>query len=144
MVQPTSLWECHDQRHPTRARLTLVTADTSSLAAPDAAAPAPTTASKITDHRRKYQEAVGDRDAAAAAKQHPRGKLTARERIAAVLDPGSFVELDKYVRHRSHGFGMENSRPFGDSVVTGAGTIHGRQVVVYSQDFTTFGGSLGE
>ncbi|MBN9612651.1 MAG: methylmalonyl-CoA carboxyltransferase, partial [Actinobacteria bacterium] len=104
----------------------------------------PTTAEKITDHRRKYQEAVGDRDAAAAAKQHARGKMTARERITALLDPGSFVEFDKYVRHRSHGFGMEKNRPFGDSVVTGSGTIHGRQVVVYSQDFTTFGGSLGE
>ncbi|WP_217135125.1 acyl-CoA carboxylase subunit beta [Leucobacter chinensis] len=103
-----------------------------------------TTADKIADHRRKYQEAVGDRDAHAAAKQHPRGKMTARERINELLDPGSFVEFDKYVRHRTTAFGMEQSRPFGDAVVTGAGTIHGRQVVVYSQDFTTFGGSLGE
>lgn len=103
-----------------------------------------TTADRIADHRRKYQEAVGDRDAAAAAKQHPRGKMTARERINALLDPGSFVEFDKYVRHRTAAFGMEKQRPFGDAVVTGAGTIQGRQVVVYSQDFTTFGGSLGE
>ncbi len=103
-----------------------------------------TTAGRIADHRRKYQEAVGDRDAAAAVKQHPRGKMTARERLNELLDPGSFVEFDKYVRHRSHGFGMENNRPFGDSVITGAGEIHGRQVAVYSQDFTAFGGSLGE
>ncbi|MDO4241365.1 MAG: acyl-CoA carboxylase subunit beta [Microbacteriaceae bacterium] len=103
-----------------------------------------TTAGRIADHRRKYQEAVGDRDAAAAAKQHPRGKMTARERINELLDAGSFVEFDKYVKHRTHGFGMENNRPFGDAVVTGAGEIHGRQVAVYSQDFTTFGGSLGE
>ena len=108
---------------------------------PDALA---TTAGRIADHRRKYQEAVGDRDTAAAAKQHPRGKMTARERLAELLDPGSFVEFDKYVKHRTQSFGMDASRPFGDSVVTGAGTIHGRQVVVYSQDFTTFGGSLGE
>ena len=103
-----------------------------------------TTAARIADHRRKYQEAVGDRDAAAAAKQHARGKLTARERITELLDPGSFVEFDKYVRHRTHSFGMEKSRPFGDAVITGAGEIHGRQVAVFSQDFTTFGGSLGE
>ena len=103
-----------------------------------------TTAGRIADHRLKYQEAVGDRDAAAAAKQHPRGKMTARERIASLLDPGSFVEFDKYVKHRATAFGMDANKPFGDAVVTGAGTIHGRQVVVYSQDFTTFGGSLGE
>jgi propionyl-CoA carboxylase beta chain len=103
-----------------------------------------TTAEKIAEHRRKYQEAVGDRNAAAEAKQHPRGKMTARERIEQLLDPGSFVEFDKYVKHRSTAFGMDAQTPFGDSVVTGAGTIHGRNVAVYSQDFTTFGGSLGE
>ncbi|MBT1035430.1 acyl-CoA carboxylase subunit beta [Canibacter sp. lx-45] len=103
-----------------------------------------TTAGRIADHREKYHEAVVERDAQAATKQHPRGKMTARERLNELLDPGSFVEFDKYVRHRSHGFGMEKNRPFGDSVITGAGEIHGRQVAVYSQDFTTFGGSLGE
>lgn len=102
------------------------------------------TAERIADHRRKYQQAVGDRDQQAAARQHPRGKHTARERLQALLDPGSFVEFDKYVVHRSHGFGIEDSHPLGDAVVTGAGQIHGRHVVVYSQDFTTFGGSLGE
>src|SRR5690606_36008245 len=134
--------------HPSeaRARLAGVIEEnaTAAATAPQGAQSLASTAGRIADHRRKYQEAVGDRDAAAAAKQHPRGKMTARERISALLDPGSFVEFDKYVKHRTQGFGMENSRPFGDSVVTGAGTIHGRQVVVFSQDFTTFGGSLGE
>ncbi|HUH52723.1 MAG TPA: acyl-CoA carboxylase subunit beta [Microbacteriaceae bacterium] len=111
---------------------------------PTNATPATSTADKIQEHRLKYQEAVGDRDALAAQKQHPKGKMTARERVAELLDPGSFVEFDKYVRHRTSAFGMDAQRPFGDSVVTGAGTIQGRQVVVYSQDFTTFGGSLGE
>ena len=133
----------YQERHDARARLAFVTADTEAQTQPAQQAPA-TTAAKIADHRRKYQEAVGDRDTAAASKQHPRGKMTARERIATLLDPGSFVEFDKFVKHRTQGFGMENSRPFGDAVVTGAGTIHGRQVVVFSQDFTTFGGSLGE
>ena len=121
-----------------------MTAQTEAHDAPAAPEVPATTAAKIADHRRKYQQAVGDRDAAAAAKQHPRDKMTARERLASLLDPGSFVEFDKFVKHRTHGFGMENSRPFGDAVVTGAGTIHGRQVAVFSQDFTTFGGSLGE
>ena len=70
--------------------------------------------------------------------------MTARERIEGLLDPGSFVELDEFVRHRTHAFGMESKRPYGDAVVTGTGTVHGRQVAVYSQDFTIFGGSLGE
>lgn len=70
--------------------------------------------------------------------------MTARERIELLVDPGSFVEFDEYVRHRTTAFGMDRSRPYGDSVVTGVGTIHGRTVAVYSQDFSTFGGSLGE
>ena len=80
----------------------------------------------------------------AIAKQHDRGKLTARERIGKLLDPGSFVETDQLVRHRSHGFGIENKRPLSDAVVTGWGTIDGRKVFVFAQDFTVFGGSLGE
>ncbi len=103
-----------------------------------------TTAGKIADHRQRYTEAVHERNAAAEAKQHAKGKLTARERIEALLDAGSFVEFDKFVRHRTQAFGMERNRPYGDSVITGAGTIQGRQVAVYSQDFTIFGGSLGE
>ena len=80
----------------------------------------------------------------AVARQHDRGKLTARERLERLLDPGSFVELDMLARHRAHGFGIENSRPLTDGVVTGWGTIDGRKVFVFSQDFTVFGGALGE
>jgi propionyl-CoA carboxylase beta chain len=80
----------------------------------------------------------------AIAKQHERGKLTARERIDKLLDEGSFVETDMLMRHRSHGFGIENKRPYSDAVVTGWGTIDGRKVFVFAQDFTVFGGSLGE
>ncbi len=76
--------------------------------------------------------------------QHARGKLTARERIDLLLDEGSFEEFDMFVRHRSTDFGMEDDRPYGDGVVTGWGTINGRLVYVFSQDFTVFGGSLSE
>jgi propionyl-CoA carboxylase beta chain len=103
-----------------------------------------TTAGKLADLKRRYHEAVTASGEAAIEKQHAKGKMTARERIAELLDPGSFVELDEFVRHRTHAFGMESRRPYGDAVVTGTGTIHGRQVAVYSQDFTIFGGSLGE
>ncbi|ODT10286.1 MAG: methylmalonyl-CoA carboxyltransferase [Microbacterium sp. SCN 70-18] len=103
-----------------------------------------TTAGKIADLRARYQEAVVDAEQKAQDKQHAKGKMTARERIALLVDPGSFVELDEYVRHRTTAFGMERSRPYGDSVVTGTATIHGRNVAVYAQDFSTFGGSLGE
>ena len=80
----------------------------------------------------------------AVARQHDRGKLTARERLEQLLDPGSFVELDMLARHRAHGFGIENTRPLTDGVVTGWGTIEGRKVFVFAQDFTVFGGALGE
>src|SRR5947207_1988284 len=80
----------------------------------------------------------------AEAKQHDRGKYTARERIDKLLDPGSFQELDTFVRHRTSEFEMQKNRPWGDAVVTGHGTIEGRTVFVFSQDFTVFGGSLGE
>ncbi len=81
---------------------------------------------------------------AAVARQHERGKLTARERLELLLDPGSFVELDMLARHRAHGFGIERNRPLTDGVVTGWGTIDGRKVFVFAQDFTIFGGALGE
>ncbi|BDI21596.1 acyl-CoA carboxylase subunit beta [Herbiconiux sp. L3-i23] len=103
-----------------------------------------TTAGKLQDLRDRFHEAVTASSGAAAQKQHAKGKKTARERIEQLLDQGSFVELDEFVRHRTHAFGMESKRPYGDAVVTGLGTIHGRQVAVYSQDFTVFGGSLGE
>jgi propionyl-CoA carboxylase beta chain len=116
----------------------------------DLPAPAPesddltTTAGRLADLKARYHEAVTASSEAAIAKQHAKGKKTARERVEQLLDPGSFVELDEFVRHRTHGFGMENKRPYGDAVVTGTGTMNGRQVAIYSQDFTTFGGSLGE
>jgi propionyl-CoA carboxylase beta chain len=76
--------------------------------------------------------------------QHKRGKLTARERLDILLDPGSFEELDAFMTHRTTDFGLADDKPLGDSVVTGYGTIDGRLVYVYSQDFTVFGGSLSE
>ena len=76
--------------------------------------------------------------------QHARGKLTARERIELLLDEGSFEEFDMFVAHRCTDFGMEDDRPAGDGVVTGWGTINGRMIYVFSQDFTVFGGSLSE
>jgi acetyl-CoA carboxylase carboxyltransferase component len=77
-------------------------------------------------------------------KQHGKGKLSARERIDHLLDPGSFFETDQFVTHRAVGFGMEKSHPFTDGVVTGWGKIDGRTVFIYAQDFTVLGGSLGE
>ncbi len=103
-----------------------------------------TTAGKLADLKNRYHEAVTASGAAAIEKQHKRGKKTARERFEQLLDHGSFVEIDEFVRHRTHACGMDKSRPDGDAVVTGTGTIHGRQVAVYAQDFTIFGGSLGE
>src|SRR5690606_8507537 len=103
-----------------------------------------TTAGKLADLDRRIQEAVHAGSARAVEKQHARGKRTARERIDMLLDPGSFVELDALARHRSTNFGLAATRPYGDGVVTGYGTVDGRQVAVFSQDFTVFGGSLGE
>jgi propionyl-CoA carboxylase beta chain len=105
---------------------------------------AQTTAEKIADLARRIDEAVHAGSARAVEKQHARGKQTARERIEMLLDPGSFVELDELARHRSTNFGQDQYRPYGDGVITGYGTIDGRQVCVFAQDFTVFGGSLGE
>src|SRR5437016_13647670 len=80
----------------------------------------------------------------AVERQRQQGKLLARERAEKLLDPGSFVELDRYVRHREWNFGMAERRPYGDAIVTGYGTVFGRKVFVFSQDFTVFGGSLSE
>jgi len=80
----------------------------------------------------------------AIAKQKEKGKGTARERVLKLLDPGSFVEIDEFVTHRCTNFGLEASKPLGDGVITGWGTIEGRKVFVFSQDFTVLGGSLGE
>jgi propionyl-CoA carboxylase beta chain len=103
-----------------------------------------TTAGKLADLARRTEDAVHAGSARAVEKQHARGKQTARERIDQLLDPGSFVELDELARHRSTSFGLAATRPYGDGVVTGYGTVDGRPVVVFSQDFTVFGGSLGE
>nr|WP_234983412.1 acyl-CoA carboxylase subunit beta [Demequina sp. NBRC 110053] len=94
--------------------------------------------------RGKLDEAVAQRETIAQDKQHARGKKSARERVEQLLDEGSFVELDALSRHRSRNFGLDANRPYGDGVITGYGTIDGRQVAVFSQDFTVFGGSLGE
>jgi propionyl-CoA carboxylase beta chain len=99
---------------------------------------------RIDDLRAKKDEALHPGGGEAERKQHARGKLTARERLELLLDKGSFVETDMMARHRGHDFGMEKNRPYGDGVVTGWGTVDGRKVFVFSQDFTVFGGSLGE
>ena len=87
--------------------------------------------------RRKAALTPGGRDA--AAKQHERGKLTARERVQLLMDKGSFVETDPFAVHRAHDFGMDRKRPPGDGVVTGYGTVGGRKIFVASQDFAVFG-----
>ena len=91
---------------------------------------------------RLRDEALHAGDEKAVQRQRDRGKLLARERLDKLLDPGSFVELDRYVRHRNPA--MMDKRPWGDAVVTGYGTIFGRKVFVFSQDFTVFGGTLSE
>jgi len=90
------------------------------------------------------EEAKEPAGAAGTKRQHDRGKLTARERIDLLLDPGSFVEMDRFAVHRAHEFGMSRKRFLGDAVITGHGLIDGRKVFVFSQDFAVFGGSLGE
>jgi propionyl-CoA carboxylase beta chain len=107
-------------------------------------APAKTVEDQTGDLERLQAEARLAGGQAAIDRQHERGKLTARERVEKLLDPDSFVETDMLVRHRSHGFGIENKKPYSDAVVTGWGTIDGRKVFVFAQDFTVFGGSLGE
>jgi propionyl-CoA carboxylase beta chain len=92
------------------------------------------TSGKIADLERKKVEAT-TADPKALEKRKEQGKYTARERIEKLLDAGSFVEMDSFARHRSTNFGMEKNRPFGDGVVTGYGTIDGRSVVIFSQDF---------
>src|SRR5215213_5783236 len=104
----------------------------------------PSVEERIAELRKKKRSALtpGGRDA--AKKQHDRGKLTARERLDILMDAGSFVETDPFAVHRAHDFGMQERHPPGDGVITGYGTIDGRKVFVASQDFTVFGGSMGE
>jgi propionyl-CoA carboxylase beta chain len=96
---------------------------------------------RLEELRRAAEEGGG---AERIAAQHRRGKLSARERIDLLLDPGSFVELDRFVTHRTTEFGLGDKKYLGDGVVTGYGTVHGRLVYLFSQDFTVFGGSLSE
>jgi len=101
------------------------------------------TSDKIKELEKKLKK-VSEGDQVRIDKQHKAGKMTARERINALLDADSFVELDAMVKHRSNNFGLEKKRPDGDGVVTGHGTINGRTVYLFAQDFTVFGGALGE
>ena len=95
----------------------------------------------LLDKRAKAAAGGGEK---AVAKHKAKGRLTARERIDLLMDEGSFVELDEFVEHRCTNFGMESKKYLGDGVVTGYGTVGGRIVYVFSQDFTVLGGSLGQ
>src|ERR671924_1101000 len=99
---------------------------------------------KLAQLQELREAAIHSASEKAVEKQHEKGKLTARERVQKLLDPGSFEELDTFMRHRTYEFDMQKRRPWGDAVVTGWGTIDGPPVAVFSQDFTVFGGSLGE
>ena len=101
------------------------------------------TSEKIENLEKKLEE-VSKGDSVRIEKQHKAGKMTARERISSLLDADSFVELDALVKHRSSNFGLDKKKPEGDGVITGHGTINGRTVYVFAQDFTVFGGALGE
>ena len=102
------------------------------------------TEARVEHLRELRDEALHSGTQRAVARQHEAGKLTARERIEALLDKESFQEIDQFVRHQSTGFGIEDKKPLGDAVVTGHGTIDGRPVFVFAEDFTVFGGSLGK
>jgi len=103
-----------------------------------------TTAGKLAELRRRNEAALHPGTEAALEKRHARGQRTARERIEAFLDEGSFTETDALARHRARDFGLENKRPIGDGVITGFGTVDGRPVCIFSQDAMVFGGALGE
>jgi propionyl-CoA carboxylase beta chain len=102
------------------------------------------TRGKLADLANRRHEAILSSKAKRVEKQHAKGKMTARERLLHFLDEGSFIELDELARHRSYAFGGQRNRPYGDGVVTGWGNVDGRPVCVFAQDFTVFGGSLGE
>src|SRR5579884_4039153 len=99
---------------------------------------------RLEELARRRHEALHAGSERSVERQHAKGKMTARERIDYLLDDGSFQELDMLARHRAHGMGLEETRPYTDGVITGFGTIDGRKVCVFSQDFTVFGGALGE
>lgn len=98
-----------------------------------------TTAGKLAELHKRREQSLHPVGEAAVEKVHAKGKLTARERILALLDEDSFVELDALAKHRSTNFGLESNRPLGDGVITGYGTIDGRDVCIFSQDATVFG-----
>ncbi len=99
---------------------------------------------RLAELKRRKEEALHAGSPRATERQHAKGKMTARERIEYLLDEGSFQELDMLARHRAHGMGLDENRPYTDGVVTGFGTVNGRRVCIFSQDFTVFGGALGE
>ncbi|MGH7354979.1 MAG: carboxyl transferase domain-containing protein, partial [Candidatus Rokuibacteriota bacterium] len=99
---------------------------------------------RLDELRRRHAQAEAAGGEERVRRQHKAGKKTARERLELLLDPGSFLEIDKFVVHQTHDFDMAEQRILGDGVVTGSGRIHGRPVFVFAQDFTVFGGSLGE
>ncbi len=103
-----------------------------------------TTAGKLADLGQRIDQAMHAVSADKVERQHAQGKMTARERINAILDEGTFSEMDEFSRHRNHAFGMQATRPYGDGVVTGTGYIHDRPVCIFSQDVGIFGGSLGQ
>ncbi len=103
-----------------------------------------TTKGKLADLAMRRHDAIFAGKLKRVEKQHDKGKMTARERLRHFLDDESFVELDELARHRSYAFGGQKNRPYGDGVITGYGTVNGRPVCVFAQDFTVFGGSLGE
>ena len=103
-----------------------------------------TTAGKLADLKARRAEATYPMGRRAVDKVHQADRLTARERLDFLLDEGSFIETDQLARHRTHAFGMGAKRPATDGIVTGWGTIDGREVCVFSQDGTVFGGALGE
>ena len=98
-------------------------------------------AEDLASRREQARNAGSERS---VKRQHDQGKMTARERVEYLLDEGTFVEIDMLARHHAHGMGIEDNRPYTDGVITGFGTIDGRKVCVFSQDFTVFGGALGE
>src|SRR5271156_2642241 len=104
----------------------------------------PKSSDVVTELRRRSAKAEAGGGAERREREHQAGKLTARERVALLLDEGTFEELDKFVTHRCDDFGMQDQRPSGDGFVTGFGRIDGRLIYVFAQDFTVFGGSLSE
>ncbi len=104
----------------------------------------PKSSDPVVELRRRSAEAEAGGGPERREREHNAGKLTARERVALLLDEGTFEELDKFVTHRCDDFGMQEQRPPGDGFITGSGRIDGRLMYVFAQDFTVFGGSLSE